>query len=111
MDSNTTVTLMFVSGFLSVSLIIRMILNYRLKSRAVKSGLVNPEGIKLLSTLNGNESEKALKWGLLLFFGGLGLVAVHFTGDTAQSVIPYAVESIFIAFGYFTYYLIVRKHK
>lgn len=111
MDSNTSVTIMFVAGFSSVALIVNTLLNYRLKSRAMRSGLLNPEGIRLLNQLNGDIRENALKWSLLLFFGGVGLVVLQYLPFPSRSPLLYGIESIFLAIGYFIYYLIIIKKE
>ncbi|QJD96495.1 hypothetical protein HH214_11720 [Mucilaginibacter robiniae] len=104
MDSNSSVAVMFVSAFAATAFIIHTILYYRLKSRLIKSGLMDAENLKLLNQLHGDNKQKSLKWALLLFFGGLGLILLQFIPYTINNPLPYGIEAIFIALGFFIYY-------
>ena len=85
--------------------------NYRLKKRLIETGNIDESTINFLFTTTGFRSE-VLKWGLVLFFSGIGLILLEFIpykGD--HSPLPYGVESIFIALGFLVYYLVIRKEK
>lgn len=83
--------------------------NYRLKKRIIDSGPIDHDALTFLKKLTDNGSEQ-LKWGCVLFMGGLGLVIDHFlsNGDE-ESVLPFGVEIMFIAAGFLIYYLIIRR--
>ena len=94
---------------IAVVLLTTATLNYRLKKRISESGPMNEQIIKDLFRPDGWQLD-VLKWCLLLFFGGLGLVVLAFIPFRAdESPLPYGVESIFISLGFGLYYLIVRK--
>ena len=93
----------------AVVVLTKAILHYRLKQRLAQSGLLNEEMIKHFFRQDGWQVE-LLKWCLLLFFGGLGLVVLEFIPFRAdESPLPYGVESIFLSLGFGIYYVIVRK--
>ena len=100
----TTVTLII------ITVIITHLFNFHLKKRIIQSGPIDENAVKFLYTSAGPAHEN-LKWGLLFLMGGLGLVVIQFTPFTIDAPITYGIESIFLAAGFFLYYLIVRKKK
>jgi hypothetical protein len=111
MDSNTSVAIMFISAFSAVAFVIDRLLSYRLKSRVVKSGSMDIGTIKLLIQINGNSKLQALKWSLLLLFTGLGLFIIQFIPYGLNSPLPYGIEAVAIAIGFFIYYLLIFKRN
>lgn len=109
MDSNTSVAIMFIAAFSAMAFIISSLFNYRLKSRVIKSGLIDQETIRLLNQLNGDTKLKALKWALLLFFGGAGLVLLQFIPYSLNSPLPYGIEILFVSAGFFIYYRLIQN--
>lgn len=49
-----------------------------------------------------------LKWGIIIFLGGIGLVLIHFLNLDSDNPLPYGIESLFIAFGFIAYFLIEK---
>lgn len=100
-------------AFFAMSLfLVIAILNYLLKSKLIKSGALDPETVKLL----GNTMDQqitSLKWGLILLFAGIGLVAIHYIPEARnlESPLPYGIELIFIAIGFIVYYLQSKSTK
>ena len=94
--------------FIIIAVLIIAVLNYRLKKRILEAGPINESTVKILSAL-GNYSTAALKWGLILFFAGFGLIVLEYLPFSAvDSPLPYGVLSIFIAIGFLAYYLIIQ---
>lgn len=94
-----------------VAIIIIALYNYRLKKRIIESGPIDDNTLKFLLSLSGVGSE-VLKWGLILFFGGVGLVIVEFLPYAAnESTLPYGVVLISIALGFLSYYLIMKRQE
>ena len=95
----------------AVVVLTRAILQHRLKQRLAQSGLLNEQMMKDFFRQDGWPLE-ILKWCLLLFFGGLGLVVLQFVPFRAdESPLPYGVESMFLSLGLGIYYFIVRKQQ
>ena len=109
MDSNTSVAIMFVSAFSLTAFVMDRILNYRLKSKVVRLVSMDVETIKLLDRINGYKKLEALKWALILFFAGLGLILIQFMPYGLNSPIPYGLEAVFIAIGFFIYHVLTLK--
>ena len=94
--------------FTGIVSIINAFLNYKLKRKLIESGQVNDTSINIL----GEQEEgkySALKWGLVILFGGLGLTLLEFIPHNINSPLPYGLVSSFVAIGFLIYYFLVRK--
>ncbi|HWD88151.1 MAG TPA: DUF6249 domain-containing protein [Mucilaginibacter sp.] len=80
--------------------------NYRLKKRIIDSGPIDHDALNFLKKLTDNGTEQ-LKWGCVLFMGGLGLVIDHYLSYEEDSVLPFGIELMFIAAGFLIYYFFV----
>lgn len=96
--------------FMGIVIIVIAILNFILRLRIINSGQKDAEYIKLLGHAFDYQSS-ALKWGLLLLYGGIGLIVIHFIPDDRdfESSLLLGIEAVFLAAGFLTYYFIVRK--
>ena len=94
--------------FLGIIGIIREITEYMLKQKLINSGHTAPNTLKILSPPVDNRFT-ALKWGLISFFGGLGLVTLEFINYSRESPFPYGVELVFISAGFLVYYFSTRR--
>ncbi len=104
--------LISIAFFASTLLLVITILNFILRNRLINSGQNDPEVLKMLS--NSFETKSAtLKWGIILLFGGIGLVVIYYIPDANQleSPLPYGIEMIFIALGAICYYFAVQQNK
>lgn len=103
--------LVLIGILLIISGIISNLLSYSLKKRIVDSGTLDENAVKLLNRLSGADSQ-ALKWAIILFSGGLGLVVLEFLPYSIEnSLLPYGVESVFLAAGFLAYYFINKKER
>src|SRR5690242_5524326 len=89
--------------FLGMIGIIRELTEYTLKQKLINSGQVDTKSLKILSNPRDNRFT-ALKWGLISFFGGLGLITLEFINYSRESPFPYGVELVFISTGFLVYY-------
>jgi hypothetical protein len=97
--------------FVVIAIVLIALFNYRLKKRILESGPLDETSLSFFKLLSGVGTE-ALKWGLILFFGGLGLVVLEFVPYSAStSPLPYGLETIFLAIGFLSYYVVVHKEK
>jgi hypothetical protein len=103
--------IVMIALLIAVVILTTAILHYKLKKRIAESIPLNERIVEKLFKPDGWQLE-LLKWCLLLFFGGLGLIVLEFIPFPAdQSPLPYGVESIFISIGFGIYYLVVRKQQ
>ena len=84
--------------------------NYRLKKRIIESGPLDADAMSFVKRLSGSGTD-SLKWGCIVFAGGLGLVVISFIRYEYDSSLPYGLEAMFIAAGFLVYYVIMRKQQ
>jgi len=110
MDQHVAFFVAVIGMFVVVAWVIISWYNYRLKKRIIDSGPINEDALSFVKKLtsSGNES---LKWGCVIFSGGLGLVVCSIITYPYDSVLPYGLEAMFIATGFLVYYVITRKQQ
>jgi len=93
-----------------IAVIIIALLKYRLKMRMIESSHIDD---RLFDSITGSDAKlDALKWGLILFFGGFGLIVIEFLPfDSTESSLPYGVEIVFLAAGFLSYYLLLLNKE
>ncbi len=96
--------------FGTILLLLIAILNFVIKLRILNSGIRDEQYVKLL-TEQYTRRPDVLKWGLLLLFGGIGLIINHFIpGAMAfDTPLPYGIEAIFLALGLLVFHFWVEK--
>jgi len=94
-----------------IAVIIIAFYNYRIKKQIIESGPIDENALKYLLSMSGAGSE-VLKWGMILLFGGLGLVVIEFIPyDAYESGLPYGIEAVFIGLGFLAYYFAQKRQK
>lgn len=112
--------------FYGIYRIFKEFLDFFLKKKIINSGHVKSAGIlNSSSSLENNETQKypSLKWGLISFFAGIGLVLItvfyynydfpnNYSWDRdIKSLLFLGVELTFISLGFLIYFIIVMKSK
>ncbi len=110
MDQHIAFFVAVIAFILIVARVIISWYNYRLKKRIIDSGPVNDDALGFLKTLASAEME-SLKWGCVVFSGGLGLVILDFIPYASNSSLPYGLEAMFVAAGFLAYYVLVRRQQ
>ena len=99
--------------------IIRLISEHFLKRKLINNGHSEQAGTLVPPASAPEEANKypSLKWGLVAFMAGLGLIIIEFlrNGQEAQefyqSMLPYGIELVFISLGFLIYFFIVNRRK
>lgn len=94
--------------FLGIAKIIKTFTDYRLKRRLIELGHIDEKVSNILSNKADNYYND-LKWGMIIFCGGLGLIILEFIPYDVDSPFPYGFEAVFIAAGFLLYFIIVKK--
>lgn len=103
--------IVMIAVLITIATIIVVLSNYILKRRIIDKGPIDEHSLKFLERLTGAGSE-ILKWGIIVLFGGIGLVILEFVPfDANKSPLPYGIEAIFIALGFLLYYYLVQRKK
>lgn len=97
--------------FGGTALIVYIISSFRLRTKILRAGKLDltPEQIKALYKNVSMTAEAPLKWGLILFSGGLGLVLIDFLNADLHSTLPWGIEVIFVSMGFLTYYALTKN--
>lgn len=114
MLNNLAPFIMFTAIFAMITIIIINLMKYWLKNKIVNSGIMEEARIKSILQPGGSRAEArgALKWGLLAFFGGMGLLINEYLPfDIYTSAVPYGIQLIFLSLGLFLYYLFARNRS
>jgi len=91
-----------------ITVIIFRLFNFVLQRQILESGPADEQATRFIKA--GSWGIESLKWGLLLLFGGLGLlVLTYLPYEIDKSPFPYGIEAIFLAMGFISYYLISRR--
>ncbi|SDS93209.1 hypothetical protein SAMN05216490_2120 [Mucilaginibacter mallensis] len=109
MDQHVAVFLVVAIIVITIAWVIISWYNFRLKKRIIESGPVNEEALGFLKNLSPTSNTESLKWGCIIFAGGLGLVILQFIPYAEYSALPYGLEAMFIAAGFLTYYYLVNR--
>ena len=97
--------------FISTAVVLISFFNYLLKKRVIEAGPIDSNALDFLKSVSSIGSS-VLKWGLLFFFGGLGLVVIEFLPFKLEnSPLPFGVECIFVSLGFLVYYFTVRNQE
>jgi amino acid permease len=110
MDQHIAFFVAVIAFIIVVAWVIISWYNYRLKKRIIDSGPINEDAMGFIKNLSGTGTE-ALKWGCVVFSGGMGLVLINFIPYDYGSSLPYGLEAMFIAAGFLVYYVIMRKQQ
>ena len=91
-----------------IAFIVVVISNYHLKKKILDKGPVDSNTLRIFELMNTYGSEM-LKWGIVLLFGGIGLVILEFLPYDEDSPLPYGVEAISVSIGFLVYYYMPKR--
>jgi hypothetical protein len=87
----------------------RTLTEYILKKRMIDKGYVNEETQSIFKQHANDNKYAALKWGLIIFFGGFSLILMEFIDYDTRSPFPYGLFAVSVSLGFLIYYFIVKK--
>lgn len=93
---------------LTLSFFIKTLTDYFLRKKMVEKGLV---GVDANELLRNQEISKfaSLKWGLIVLFGGIGLIILEAIPYEKTSTLPFGIFAISLSLGFLTYFILARK--
>jgi len=110
MDQHIAFFLVVAVLIITIAWVIIAWYNYRLKKRIIESGPLDADAISFVKKLSGSGTD-SLKWGCIVFAGGLGLVVINYIPYDYGSSLPYGLEAMFVAAGFLVYYALMRKQQ
>ena len=96
------------TGFTTIG-VIKGITNYRLRRKMVEAGLVNEEAMELLKDGDKENYYSSLKWGLILFFSGIGLIVINTMDLYYDSTAAYGIVITAASLGFLIYFMFMKK--
>ena len=94
--------------FFGLVSIIRTITDYQLRRKLIQLGHVDKQATDVLRQTTDNRLA-SLKWGLIILFGGIGLIIISLVGMDDDSPLPFGIEAVCIAMGFLAYYFVSRN--
>lgn len=95
---------------IAISVVIIVLTNYNLKNKILNKENIDDKMFVILNNMTGFGSEM-LKWGIILLFGGIGLIFLEFLPYNENSPLPYGVMTVFVSLGFLTYYFSMKNQK
>lgn len=99
--------------FGGTTILSNVFLSHRFKNKVVNAGKldINPELMQSFFAKKETNELETLKWGLIVLFGGIGLIVIHFLNFDINSALPWGVEMTAISAGFLTYFFTARAIK
>lgn len=107
--------------FFAIYHILKNLTEFLLKRKIIKSGHFEKAEIldqKVVEPSGEVNKYPSLKWGLVAFLGGLGLILIdvlensgNFNIDYRHGVLPVGIELVFISLAFLIYFVIVNFSK
>ncbi len=102
--------IVMIAILIAISVVIIVLTNYDVKKKILNRENIDDRMFHILNNLTGFGSEM-LKWGFILFFGGIGLIILEFVPYNENSPLPYGVMTVFVSLGFFSYYFLMKNQK
>jgi predicted ferric reductase len=100
--------IVMIAILIAISIVIVVLTNYDLKKKILNKENIDDKMFLILTNLTGFGSEM-LKWGIILLFGGIGLIVLEFLPYNENSPLPYGVMTVFVSLGFLSYYLLMKN--
>ena len=102
--------IVMIAILIAISVVIVVLTNYDLKKKILNKENIDDKMFIILNNLTGFSSEM-LKWGIILLFGGIGLIVLEFVPYNENSPLPYGVMTVFVSLGFLSYYFLMKNQK
>jgi hypothetical protein len=91
-------------------LLTQTLTNYYLRKRMVDKGLIGDDAASMLKKQTESKSS-SLKWGLIILFGGIGLIIIGMMDFERDSVLPFGIFAVSLSLGFLVHFLIGNKSQ
>jgi hypothetical protein len=96
------------TAFMTIG-IIKGITNYRLRKRMIDAGLVDEKSMELLKEGSKENFYSSLKWGLIFFFSGIGLMLIEHWRLYYDSSMAFGIVITAASLGFLLYFVFMRR--
>lgn len=112
MDHNLTELLLPIGVLTTIAAgigyFIKTLTDYRLKKRLIEKELVNQE-VQALFKKEESSRLASLKWGLVVFFGGIGLIIINYVDFYRDSPLPFGIFAVSLSLGFLVYFVAAKN--
>jgi hypothetical protein len=95
----------------AIYLFTRVMTDYILKKKMIDKGYVNEDTQAIFKQHTTDNKYSSLKWGLIVFFGGLALIIMEYIPVRQESPLPYGLFAVFVSAGFLLYYYVAKKNS
>lgn len=107
---NVLMPLTIIGSFTAgIVLFTRTLADYVLKKKMIEKGYVNDDTQAIFKKHTDENKYASLKWGLIIFFGGLSLIIMEYIDFDRRSSLPYGLFAVSVSLGFLIYYYIIKK--
>lgn len=98
---------------LTIYFMTKALTDYYLRKKMVEKGMTGDDATKILAKeIREVGKYRSLKWGLIVLFGGIGLILSEmFASFRRPSAIPFGILAISISLGFLIYFFIVKNNE
>lgn len=91
----------------------KIMTDYLLKKKMVDKGYVNEDTQAIFKqhVVERDNKFTSLKWGLIIFFGGLSLILMEYIPAGPESPLPYGLFAVSVSLGFLIYYFVAKTDK
>lgn len=87
----------------------KILTNYKLKRKLIEKDLVNADVANIINDQELDGKYASLKWGLIIMFGGIGLIVINLVDFYHDSPLPFGIMAVSIASGFLSYFFIMKN--
>lgn len=111
-DITNVLTPLVILGTLATGVILttKTLTDYFLRKRMVDKGLMGDQAAAMLQK-EVNDKMGPLKWGLIVLFGGIGLILISALDLDPDSALPFGVFAVSLSLGFLVYFFLGNKLK
>lgn len=89
----------------------KVMTDYILKKKMIDKGYVNDDTQAIFKNHTADGKYSSLKWGLIVFFGGISLILMEYLSVEPESPLPYGLFAVAVSLGFLIYYFILKKES
>src|SRR5258708_31372118 len=94
----------------AVYFFVKVMTDYILKKKMIDKGYVNEDTQAIFKQHTADNKYSSLKWGLIVFFGGLALIIMEYIPVRPESPMPYGLFAVFVSVVFLLYYYVAKKN-
>lgn len=87
----------------------KVLTDYVLKKKMIEKGYVNEDSQSIFKEYQSDNRYSALKWGLIVLSGGIGLIIINSLDVRPDSTLPYGILAVSLSMGFLAYYFSVKR--